>query len=307
MENLIESYLNGELQSTEREQFEKELIINEDLRQEVEHQRKLMEAFEHIRIKKSVQDAMHKTEKIALKRRLLIAAFAFLLVGIVLVVPIWFSRRNSGGQNSTIDKQTIDSNHIENQEIIPEIDSTSLMQQPSNGEDSKGLSQNRQMALDPDGDKLSQHNSQSVVRGDANDTSIDETALKDFDVFISQFPPVYPASGTFKKEAAAVKNCPSCVATLQLLAKREAATAQNDTLQYLEALSLLQRHQPQAAASKLYALNRAESPFHEEAQWLLGLTYFLQGKESAQKTMQMIAKDKAHSRREAAAAVLEKM
>jgi hypothetical protein len=306
MENLIEAYLNGELQSKERERFEKELIINDDLRQAVEHQRQLMEAFEHIRIKKSVQQAMHQTEKLAWKRRLLVAVLVLSLLGGVSVFAVWLSRRIPNGELSSMGKIELDTANLENKNFVPTIDSTLLMEQLK-ARDSAALSKNRQMAQDPDGAPLSGQDNQSVVRGDASDATVDEAVLKDFDAFFIQFPPVFPETGSFKKEVAAVKNCPACAATLQLLAKREAIAAQNDTLQYLEALSLLQRHQPQSAASKLYALNRTESPFRQEAQWLLGLAYFLQGKEAAQKTMEMIANDKAHSRREEAAVVLKKL
>lgn len=304
MENLIEAYLNGELQSKERERFEKELIVNDDLRQAVEHQRQLMDAFEHIRIKKSVQQAMHQTEKLVWKRRLLVAVLVLSLAGGVMAV--WFARRNPAAQNSPIDKTSEDTIRTENNHFNAPIDSILLMEQMK-AQDTISLSKNRQMAQDPDGTPLSQQDNQSVVRGDASDATVDESVLTDFDAFFSQFPPVFPATGTFKKEVAAVKNCPACASTLQLLAQREATTAQNDTLQYLEALSLLQRHQPQSAASKLYSLNRAERPFRQEAQWLLGLAFFLQGKEAAQKTMEMIANDQAHSRREEAAAVLRKL
>jgi hypothetical protein len=297
MNHEIEAYINGELPDGDRRTFESRLLLDPALREEVEQQKLLMESLEYLKIKRQAQTAIHETHRLIWKRKL---ATVILLISIAGAL-FYFARKvvQVGSPQVPLNEPQSPTEKFRPPTQSQPADTLLPAGKVENREPSTPAKMNAPIAGQPEP-------ADDRYRGDAAE-AIDSTFLTPFDHAFLKFPAALPAGGSFDLATRAIRQG-NYAEGLNLLKKREAKEASNDTLQYLLAIVQLQQHRPSAAAGRLYALNRPGNAFRPEAQWLSGLGLLLQGKEElARQAFQLIAKDKTHPRRAAAAEMLERL
>ncbi len=287
----VEAYLNGELHGEALDAFERELQQNPVLREELAQQRDIMNALQHIRRRERIADAADQNRREHRQRRFVLGLTLLTLFGGLVLLYFYWIRPASPALPFPPQHPPVP----ENQQIPP---SQTPSLTPPQGSP-PFIAQNQ---LPPG--KTTEPG--PLVRG-GEEPDIDRNMVPLFDTVMLQSPPFVPRGGSFDAVAAQVV-ARAYTPALARLQKMNTRFVQNDTLQYLTALCLLLQKQPVKASAYLFPLNRPDSPFREETQWLLGLDFLLQGKrDAAIKTLQLVQKNTAHPRSEAAGRLLDKV
>jgi len=265
----IESYLDGSMAADEVAEFEKRLLLDAALRNELEQFRALKSDLDwHFAAKDVAAAAVLRGQLEARRRRwsrLLLVALLVFLAGLV---AYWLLFQEGPAQGSQLDNPVLEKNQV------PESQSPSI---PEPSIPQKTTPQERTEKIPIARDLSPNKNRSDDLLRDLPKEEVSEQFLPLFERLMKGFSPSVPESGQWSGIVRSIrKNAPESAMTE--LKRLKTNTLQKDTVAYLNALTEIMLKRPSAAESNLYPLLENEK-WKNEARYLLVWAYLLRGED----------------------------
>jgi hypothetical protein len=265
MENKIESYLNGELSTVEKMDFEKRIAASPDLQKEVAEMRILIGALH----RKKMTSTILAAEKFNFRQKMWkIGLFCLFLSIAGFFVFNYFSEKKVEipAVPSKMESPILPESTIPLPKTAPNLPTESPKIAPKI---------NREIAQAP----AQKVPDAPVFRSLPDSEKMPAEAILLADEYLPTFSPIsYPNPANLSKKWVS-GNFESYYMDLENLIQKNGAT--NSELELLRAACLLRLHRPVAAAQILFPLLEVAEPVKTDAAWLLALGFVMQGKDDS--------------------------
>ncbi len=267
----IEAYLDGSMSVGEKAAFEKRLLVDAELRKELEQYQSLKTDLDWHFAAKDVAAAEVLRAKINAKRlrwtRLLLSALLVLLAGFV---AFWLFFQEGPTQESQLGAPGLEKHQV------PESSNPSI---PVSSDPNKTAPKegSEKMPIPIAKDLGPKKNRPDDLLRDLPQEEVSEQFLPLFERLMKGFSPPVPESGQWSGIVHSIrKNAPQNA--MIELKRLKTNTLQKDTVAYLNALTEIMLKRPAAAEPYLYPLLENEK-WKNEARYLLVWAYMLRGED----------------------------